>query len=815
MTRPTVPRFFSPLLGILMLWPGLSILSTAETLDVPHAWTTDHRWGGCGGVYFLASPGSFWVDVEKQDLNRFGRRTHLRAILVGPDRRVVSEQWLPDDGKAKGQGEGPVQRVRLATTISRQGVYGLNITATEDRYGQDFVWGFRTNCPRYLVETSRGHRDARHEEPLVLCNAEAAGEVCFMPGQAAISMEVTGLPMGIGALSVYDAQGERLGALPVDSEGNAAHTFSAGAHRTAVPWRLHLPKFRGTVQIDGVTRWSAREGGMANLSLWTPQQESWFPFLENRWLLTPYRRVVYAEIGETGVVTFHVHNNAPVQKRIALNLEFAEAFPGWAELSTEAVTLAANEAAPVSVQYRVPATGDAWTCYLRVTPVHDPEFSTYSTLELRCGVAPAARPIPMPHVLSPYEHENEQFGYLPSYPLDSQPYFDLKNLPVMAADSGVTVWQGNVWTEVNRVHATDRGPVRFSPSISKVAFDRDNGMYLIGQQKGVNVLLHSRDGGRSFMSSPIPGRGTFDIEQFSGHNQPEGPPPFARFMLTAKDPKVFWRRVNDLHLFLPERTEKRRLTVGDPVLVSKNCIGISMHSGIPSSIVSREDKVHVAWGEATDPEKEVPGVPTFVATYDRGAGTLSQPVLVGYGPPANDVHNTPCITMDSRGFLHVLVGTHGRAFRYARSLQPNDATGGWTETTDIGFGLRQTYVGLVCGRDDTLHLVFRLWRTDTTYFPASSYATLSYMSKPPGKPWSEPRPLIVAPFSEYSIFYHRLTIDRQGSLFLSYDYWSTFWFYRMDHRGTRRALLTSADAGSSWKLASLQNLVPGAVAPSW
>ena len=73
-------------------------------------------------------------------------------------------------------------------------------------------------------------------------------------------------------------------------------------------------------------------------------------------------------------------------------------------------------------------------------------------------------------------------------------------------------------------------------------------------------------------------------------------------------------------------------------------------------------------------------------------------------------------------------------------------------------------------------------------------------------PWMPPRILVVSPFSEYSIFYHRLTIDRAGRLFLSYDYWSTYWFYRTDHWGTRRALLMSSDNGDTWKLAQTQDL---------
>jgi hypothetical protein len=214
----------------------------------------------------------------------------------------------------------------------------------------------------------------------------------------------------------------------------------------------------------------------------------------------------------------------------------------------------------------------------------------------------------------------------------------------------------------------------------------------------------------------------------------------------------------------------------------------------------------VIWAEATDPDERVPGVPTFVATYDRETATLGTPALVGYGAPPNDIHNTPSITIDSQGYLHALAGTHGQPFQYARSLEPNDAHAGWTAAEPVGAGLRQTYIGFVCGRDDALHLVFRLWRFGTEPYPDSHHATLAYMRKRPGQPWEKPRLLIVSAFSEYSVFYHRLTVDTLGRLFLSYDYWSTYWFYRNDHRGGRRAVLMSADGGDTWKLVEASDL---------
>ena len=120
----------------------------------------------------------------------------------------------------------------------------------------------------------------------------------------------------------------------------------------------------------------------------------------------------------------------------------------------------------------------------------------------------------------------------------------------------------------------------------------------------------------------------------------------------------------------------------------------------------------------------------------------------------------------------------------------------------------QTYIGLVCDADDTLHLVSRIWRYGEEPHPASHFATLAHQQKRADGPWESPTTLVVPPFSEYSVFYHRLTLDRLGRLFLSYDCWSTYWFYRTDHPGDRRALMMSADGGTHWKLAEFSDLVP-------
>ena len=234
------------------------------------------RIGGVGGVYFLAEPGELVVDVEKCDRNRHAMTTQLRAILAGPDRRVLQEAVIPGDGLPPGK-MGPPQRVRLSTRVERKGVFVLNITVSQDRYGDEMVWGIRTNCPHYVIETSRGHRDERHQEPIVLADPSRPGNVCFLPHADKIDMEVSGLPRSVHTLTMYDGRDAIVETLPVGTDGRVAHTFPARTHRDAVPWRLSLPVQQATVQIDGLTRWDRRDACL-DMSYWTPEAKAFFPF---------------------------------------------------------------------------------------------------------------------------------------------------------------------------------------------------------------------------------------------------------------------------------------------------------------------------------------------------------------------------------------------------------------------------------------------------------------------------------------------------------------------------------------------------------
>lgn len=762
--------------------------------------------GGCGGAYFLGAPGSLDIDVVKRDRNRRETVSELRAILFGPDRTVLAEARIPDDRRPRGGGIGPAQSARLSAKLERPGICGLMVTVSGDRYGENVLWGLRCNRP-YVIETARGHKDARHEEPLVLFNPDKPCSIGFQPRSRPFEFEVLN-PNGRGSVELRDAAGNTLASFPL-ADGRSHGTIDASVRRSNAPWQLVVPPGESVVQIDGVTRWENSDP-FPDMACWTPESRSWFPLLENHWLVSPYRRRVDHPPSSDGETTFRIYNNATRERAINLALEFSGS-PWTAKLSTNHVVLAPKKHANVKIEFRSPPADATHRCHVRATPADSPDLSTFATLTVHSRQGSAQRAMEMPLVLRPFEHENEQFGYLPTYPLDAEMYFDLSNRPFTLDKGRLATLADGKW--ISTAVMARNGPgldpeTAFSPMGSKVAFDGANNLFLLGISGSRRALLRSADGGAHFIACDLPGgshRASFDIESFSGQNMPAEPPPIVRYTLTETDPKLFWRRIHKVELLLA-KDSTNGMAFGPPILVSTQGIGLAMHSGIPSTIASSADRTHICWGEATDPGAKAPGVPFFVATFDRSQNRLGPPALVGHGAPANDIHNTPSLTIDGAGILHAIGGTHGRPFPYATSLKKNDAGGGWTIPIPTGENLSQTYIGMVCGRDGTIHIAYRLWQTKKDPFPLASYATLAYQRKRPGQPWEPPTILIVPPLSEYSVFYHRLTIDRRDRLFLSYDYWSTFWFYRNDHPGRRRSLLMSPDGGSSWKLAEDQDM---------
>lgn len=758
------------------------------------------RLGGCGGVYFLAPKGPLNITFMKQE--RTSRESVVRGVLFAPDRRVLADFWIP--GKGDGEKERSVQKVDLSYNVTEPGVYGLCVTCVGDRYGTSVRWGFTTNCPKYMIETSRGHKDARHEEPIVLTNGNVSGSVTFWPNTKAFSLEMAEVGKEGTPVRVLDGNGSLVTEARADKEGKLSCQFQEDSARKA-PWTIELSRMNAVINMDNLTRWD-KNTDFRDLSMWTDKRSAWFDYYTNRKLLMPYSCRMYVPAGKTDTVTFKLENGWRENKKVTLSLEFPEGTTPFTSLDNTEFILPGNASTPVTLKVPSPVNGPV-SCRLRVI---SGDFTTYSTLTVLSGAKDKDYKFDIPLDLEPYNHQNERFAYMPNYPVLSQPYFDLDNRPFVLEGRVKYLDNGQWKSAILKNEQGDVIPMRTYGS--KIAFDADNWVYVIVRTESEYGLAYSSDHGHTFTFAGGNFNGDYDIEQFSGHNMPPGPPPVVTHLRTDKNTvrerRTFWRALHDFNLHIPVKKDGK-ITFLPPVLVTKKSIGVSHHSGIPSTVVSFGDKTHLIWGEATDPDdKSIPGVPTFLATYDHKTGVLGKAVLIGYGPPANDVHNTPCVTIDSKGYIHALIGTHGRTFKYARSLKPNTVEGGWTVAKDVGDNLSQTYLGLVCDKQDRLHLLFRLFMSVSNplaggRFPAGTIGTLCMMSKDAmADEWTAPKPIVRAPFPDYSVFYHRLIIDRQNRFYISFDYWSTYWFYRKDQNGSRRCLITSADCGESWSMAS-------------
>lgn len=157
-----------------------------------------------------------------------------------------------------------------------------------------------------------------------------------------------------------------------------------------------------------------------------------------------------------------------------------------------------------------------------------------------------------------------------------------------------------------------------------------------------------------------------------------------------------------------------------------------------NKIVTFKHKTHVAWLDSV-----AEGFRVRIRTLDRRSNQWSPTFTIG---AAFDNHGGPALTVDSRGFLHVVYYPHHHPFRYRRSKRPNDASE-WEE--EIRFGEKLTYPTLVCGPDDTLYLTARRSRENHPWF-------VERWTKSVGAEWRGPQAILRSTSRGYSHFQEAL-----------------------------------------------------------
>ena len=725
------------------------------------------RIGGGGGMHFFVEKGKLEIDFFA------ARVAAVRVILYSPDREILADAWLPPVRKFT------ASKITISADDLPVGLYAMAVFSPQDQYGERYQWGFAADCPKYVIESARGHKDARHLEPIVLASPQRKGKVCFPVCKGAFKSELSKCVPG-SAVRMLDQTGKTVAESRVDAEGKAAFSFPADPRRTGL-WALEFDRFQGMIEQDELTRWAKTKGweDASEACHWTDDPGSWFQFGIVRKALRPFYKEVNIDRDCDLEYTMFNYDSGSMTVTVA-----SEA--GFLKPEKRSVYLPPKTAVKLKVRCAAPAPGSEAVGRVRFSARGISSFVTVKAVNKPADDGK----LTMPFVVKPYRN-GDDYRAVTGAP-DCERYFDNAGREYCNDWFFVYARENGKW----RKAVMADGSAFPRPLSSKLGFDKENRVYLVARRGAQIGLLWSSDGAKSFHFVPVPVPATFaDIEVFSGHNHPNYPPPVTVFNRTSgRTKESFWRQTNHMSLLLPEIRDGK-VVFGKAILLTKLGIGIAVHSGMPQSVISVGDRVHVIWGEATDPkDKSIPGVPTYVATYDRKSAKLSKPVIVGYGPPANDTHNTPSILADGKGYLHAFIGSHGDRFRYTRSLEPNSSAK-WRPERKIAERTSMTYVGALCGKDDTLYLFYREW---PRFQPYGYCAVLALRTKKAeDETWSDYRVIARSPFTDYSVYYHKVSIGPDGKLYVSWQYFSTYWFFRNDFQ-TERMTICSPDGAESW-----------------
>lgn len=346
-------------------------------------------------------------------------------------------------------------------------------------------------------------------------------------------------------------------------------------------------------------------------------------------------------------------------------------------------------------------------------------------------------------------------------------------------------------------------------AVGYLAFDAADAMYVvlrtyINASAGPFVLLYSTNLGMSFQVYNLPQPKEVNyvkLEQYTGRNCLPHPPAIGIAQYRAAYTNSDWASYNNFYVLLPAKTAAG-LNLGTSILVSTNSNGFVSHSGSSSFAFSESNRVHVAYLNVPAGE---PGSynPTYVATLDRTTRTViaRQHVADALSSDSDkvDVHCCPVIAADQQGFLHVVSGAHNKPFHHTRSLVAGSITNGWT--APLPMNVVQTYATLVCDSGDRL---FSIYRTIPPLYFQDREASGS-------AGWSLPKQLTTMPSAYtsgggyYTIYYHRLFMDRGDALFASFTF---YWVGTgaVVHSAYPRILAISEDGGVTWRACSRQRM---------
>lgn len=733
-----------------------------------------------GAIHFYVTSSNLEIELHQKDATK--NRRGLTAILTGPDGVIHDKKVLltPENEPV-----GTIQSATLKANNLREGVYSLLIISEHTRHLNEHTIAFSTNASLYMINSGAAHQDSERKEPIVFNGEDKPVSIFFKPNKGTFNVEVTHLPDGSAPLELRDGADQLIQKIQVDN-GRAVSTDIT--NNFSGIWELKLPAQKGQIFIDGLNHNFPSD--KRPLPVWTTSRQHYFDLEKVHWLIDPRRFARNVNSGEQGEIEFTVYNNSNGATTVNLQA-IVDQVPGTAQVTPNQLQLPAGSTSTARVNYQLSQNASAGTYpfHLLASDATN-NLQSFALGELKLDQA-NNQPIALPIPLNIYEHNQPYFAYEPSFPRENQIYYDVDNQPWVVTPDALNVFVDNEWKNVPVAPGQN---VSFPSSV--IGSDLQGNMYTIANVAGRPHLLRTDKNFENYLA-PLPEGGTYMVETWMGGQTSHHIPIVTRYRRNPEKKQVArWARVHDLHIFIPQFTNNS-LDAGDPILVSDNCVGMSAHSGIPSAVASEADLIHLVWGETSDPQGDDPGVPNYTSTYNRVTNTLSPPQFLAFSPPVNDVHNISSILIDSKGTRHIIVGAHGRPFQYLKTASGSNQ---WTAPVTIS-EIDQTYVGAVLDHNDQIHLFFRGWRRNDE-FPGSLNAALFYQCMGQDGTWNQPVLFATPGLNNYSIFYHRVTTNRQGRTYVSFTYWSTWTAYRDSFRagaGPRQnRLVLYSDNGQNW-----------------
>ncbi len=326
-----------------------------------------------------------------------------------------------------------------------------------------------------------------------------------------------------------------------------------------------------------------------------------------------------------------------------------------------------------------------------------------------------------------------------------------------------------------------------------IRFDEDGDAYvtaIVQDSDVVGLLLHSKDKLKTWTVYRLPAPFT-RFEKIDMHNKD-----------ALKRPPVilldnFWRngwKDRAAYILIPEKKKDGTLVIPEPVKYAQQTLGISMHSGDANTAVTGKDKIFVVYGIPYGPgvekygldgnwKPEIPwdhpvyelpgfevanhgtrhfhtGVPTYIVSYDIKTKKISKPVFIGTGGwDGADGHNWPAITIDSNGYLHVIINGHHDPLYYVSSKKPYSIEE-WNKPEVVS--VKTSYAALVIDNKDTLCVVTRNSKRGYRF-------DLTLSRKKAGQQWEEDVNLVQRFKSYYEIPMHKMSINPlTGRIFMTY-----------------------------------------------